>query len=120
MSYLIDFFAPIIVMIIIFAMIIMITMKINKLMIGNKIIFLENKKLTLRISHILIFLYLIAILFGYFQGFVYYWYDFISFSFSIFLIFAIGKYTPGLIAHLRQLHQSNLEDAKEQELREIE
>ena len=68
----------------------------------------------------LIFLYLIAILFGYFQGFVYYWYDFLSFAFSIALMFAVGKYTPGLISYLRELHQSNIKDAEEQELMNAE
>lgn len=50
------------------------TIKINTLMNGNKIDFLENKKL----------------IFG------------------------------GLITHLRDLHQSNLEDAEEQELRKAD
>ena len=96
------------------------TIKINTLMNGNKINFLENKKIIFGIALIFICLHISSILFGLFEGFVYYWYDFLSFAFSIILIFAIGKYTPGLIAHLRQLHQSNLEDAEEQELIEAD
>ena len=58
------------------------TIKINTLMIGNKMSFLENKKQI----------------------------------FGIALIFAIGKYMPGLITFLRELHQSNLECVQELEL----
>ena len=96
------------------------TIKINKLMIGNKMSFLENKKQIFGIALIFIGLYLSAILFGYLEGSVYYWYDFLSFAFSITIIFAIGKYMPGLISFLRELHQSNLEDAEEQELMNLE
>ena len=96
------------------------TIKINKLMIGNKMSFLENKKLAYGIALIFIGLYLSAILFGYLEGFVYYWHDFPSFAFSIALIFAVGKYSPSLISYLRELHQSNLEDAEEQELMNAE
>jgi hypothetical protein len=92
------------------------TTKINELMIGNKMSFLENKKRVFEIALIFIGLYLSAILFGHLEGFVYYWYDFLSFAFSIALIFAIGKYMPGLITFLRELHQSNLECAQELEL----
>ena len=92
------------------------TIKINTLMIGNKMSFLENKKLAFGMALIFIGLYLSAILFGYLEGFVYYWYDFLSFAFSIALIFAIGKYMPGLITFLRELHQSNLECVQELEL----
>ena len=96
------------------------TIKINELMIGNKMSFFENRKRVFGIALIFIGLYLSAILFGYSEGFVYYWYDFLSFAFSIALIFAIGKYMPGLISFLRELHQSNLEDAEEQELMNAE
>ena len=96
------------------------TIKINTLMNGNKINFLENKKLIFGIALIFMVLHISAILFGFFEGFVYYWHDFLSFAISITLIFAIGKHTPGLITYLRELHQSNLEDAEEQELRKAE
>ena len=96
------------------------TIKINTLMIGNKMSFLENKKLAFGMALIFIGLYLTAILFGYLEGFVYYWHNFPSFAFSIALIFAVGKYSPSLISYLRELHQSNLEDAEEQELMKAE
>ena len=96
------------------------TIKINTLMNGNKINFLENKKLIFGIALIFMVLHISAILFGFFEGFVYYWHDFLSFAISITLIFAIGKHTPGLITYLRELHQSNLEDAEKQELRKAE
>ena len=115
-----DIFLPLLGLIAIIAFLVGATIKIHKLMIGNKINFLENKTLTFGIALFFICLYLSAIIFGYFDGFVYYWYDFLSFAFSIALIFAVGKYTPGLIAYLRELHQSNLEDAEEQELKNIE
>ena len=115
-----DIFLPLLGLIIIIAFLVGATVKINKLMIGNKIKFLENKKLTFGIALFFICLYLSAIIFGYFDGFVYYWYDFLSFAFSIALMFAVGKYTPGLISYLRELHQSNIKDAEEQELMNAE
>ena len=120
MNYFMNYFVPVIVLIVIFVLLIGATMKINTLMLSKKIIFLENKKLTFRIALIIICLYLSAIIFGYLKGFVYYWYDFLSFSVSLALIFAAGKYIPGLTSYLRELHQSNLEDAEEQELKNSE
>jgi len=116
----IDIFLPLLALIVIIALLVGITIKINKLMVGTKINFLENKKLVFVFALFLIFLYLCAILFGYLEGFVYYWYDYLSFSFLIALIFAAGKYTPSLIVFLRELHQGNLEDAKEQESQKSE
>ena len=37
------------------------------------------------------------------------------------LLISLGlKYTPDLVLHLKKIHQSNLEDAEEQELKEAE
>ena len=40
------------------------------------------------------------------------------FVYFIGFIFVVAKYTPDLVLHLKKIHQSNLEDAEEQELRE--
>ena len=68
-----DIFEPLLVLLVIAALLVLATIKLHMLMIGNKIKSLENNKLTF-----------------------------------------------GLIAYLRELHQSNLEDAKEQEFKEYE
>lgn len=68
-----DVFEPLLVLLMIAALLVFLTIKLHKLMIGNKIKFLENNKLTF-----------------------------------------------GLIAYLRELHQSNIEDAEEQELMNTE
>ena len=49
-----------------------------------------------------------------------YWGDYLTFAFSIALIFAVANYTPSLVSHLIEIHQNNLEDIKEQELEEVE
>ena len=68
-----DIFEPLLVLLVIAALLVLATIKLHMLMIGNKIKFLENNKLTF-----------------------------------------------GLITYLRELHQRNLEDAKEQEFKEYE
>ena len=68
-----DIFEPLLVLLMIAALLVLLTIKLHKLMIGNKIKFLENNKLTF-----------------------------------------------GLITYLRELHQSNIEDAEEQELMNAE
>ena len=116
MDYLLPMFGLLLILAVLFGA----TIKINTLLIGKKINFLENNKITSSTSFIFIGLFVSAILINYFNGYVYYWYDFISFTFSIALLFAIGRYTPSLITYLRELHQSNLEDAEEQALREVD
>ena len=59
----IDIFLPLLALIVIIALLVGITIKINKLMVGTKINFLENKKLVFGFALFLIFLYLCAILF---------------------------------------------------------
>lgn len=68
-----DVFEPLLVLLVIAALLVLATIKLHKLMIGNKMNSLENNKLTF-----------------------------------------------GLITYLRELHQSNIEDAKEQEFKECE
>lgn len=68
-----DVFEPLLVLLMIAALLVLATIKLHKLMIGNKMNSLENNKLTF-----------------------------------------------GLIGYLRELHQSNIEDAKEQEFKECE
>ena len=86
----------------------------------NKIInLLLNKKLLLIIASILASLFTLAFVISYFDGFVFYWYDYLWFAYSIVLIFAVARFTPILVSYLMEIHQSNLDDIKEQELKEI-
>ena len=80
--------------------------------------FLTNKKLLLIIASILALLFTLAFVISYFDGFVFYWYDYLWLAYSIALIFAVARYTPILVSYLMEIHQNNLEDIKEQELKE--
>ena len=85
----------------------------------NKIInFLLNKKLLLIIASILASLFTLGFVISYFDGFVFYLDDYLWFAYTIAVIFAVAHYTPILVSYLMEIHQSNLEDIKEQELKE--
>jgi len=87
----------------------------------NKIInLLLNKKLLLIIASILVFLFTLAFVISYFDGFVFYLDDYLWFAYTIAVIFAVAHYTPIFVSYLMEIHQSNLEDIKEQELKETE
>ena len=87
----------------------------------NKIInFLTNKKLLLIIASILALLFTLAFVISHFNGFVFYWYDYLWFAYSIALIFAVAYYIPDFVSFLIDIHQSNLEDIKEQELEDAQ
>ena len=113
-----DFFKPIFTLLMIMVFIVGSTIGINTLMKGKVINFLLNKKLLLIIASIISALFILAFMMGdlYIDG----WGDVFWFVYFIGFIFVVAKYTPDLVLHLKKIHQSNLEDAEEQELRETE
>ena len=92
------------------------TIKINTLMTGRIINFLLNKKLLLRIASIISVIFTLAFMMSglYIDGWVevFWLVNFIGF------IFVLARYTPDLVLHLKKIHLSNLEDAKEEEFKE--
>ena len=84
----------------------------------NKIInFLLNKKLLFKVASILTFFFALAF---FSIPLAVYWDDYFWFAYSIALIFVVANYTPSLVLYLIEIHQNNLEDIKEQELKEVE
>jgi hypothetical protein len=90
------------------------TIKVNTLMAGRIINFLLNKKLLLIIASIISALFALAFMMSGLYTEVFWFVYFIGF------IFVVARYTPELVLHLKKIHQSNLEDAEEQELKEAE
>ena len=115
-----DIFTMLLSLLIIIGLIIGATIRINSLMKGKIINALLNKKILLIIASILAFLYTLAFGIAFFDGFVFYWDDYLWLAFSIALIFVVANYIPSVILFLKKIHQSNLEDAEEQELKEAE
>ena len=93
------------------------TIGINTLMKGKVINFLLNKKLLLIIASIISALFTLAFIMSglYLDG----WAEVFWFVYFIGLIFVVARYTPELVLHLKKIHLSNLEDASEQELKDI-
>ncbi len=112
-----DIFIMFLSLLIIIGLIIGSTIRINTLMKSKIINVLLNKKLLLIIASILAFLYTLAFGIAFFDGFVFYWDDYLWLAFSIALIFVIANYIPSVILFLKEVHQNNLEDVKEQELK---
>ena len=94
------------------------TIGINTLMKGKVINFLLNKKLLLIIASVISALFTLAFMMS--GLFIDGWGDVFWFVYFIGFIFVVAKYTPDLVLHLKKIHQSNLEDAEEQELREAD
>ena len=94
------------------------TIGINKLMRGRVINFLLNKKLLFITASIISIHFAFAFMMTdeYDRG----WGHVFEFAYLIVLIFAGAKYTPDLVLHLKKIHQSNLEDAEDQELLEAD
>ena len=113
-----DILAPAFTLVMIMVCIVAVTIGINTLMKGRVINFLLNKKLLLItasvISAHLIFAFMMVD--EYNRG----WGEVFGFAYIIVLIFVGTKYTPDLVLHLKKIHQSNLEDAEEQELLEAD
>jgi hypothetical protein len=113
-----DIFTMLLSLLIIMSLIIGATIGINALMKGKVINFLLNKKLLLIIASIISTLFTFAFVVTdlHIDG----WGDVFWFVYFIGFIFILAKYTPDLVLHLKKIHQSNLEDAEEQELREAD
>ena len=108
-----DILVPSFTLVMIMVCIVGATIGINSLMKGRVINFLLNKKLLLTASIISIhFAFAFMMTDEYDRG----WGQVFEFAYFIVLIFAGAKYTPDLVLHLKKIHQSNLDDAEEQEL----
>ena len=90
------------------------TIGINSLLKGKVINFLLNKKLLLITASIISIHFAFAFMMTdeYDRG----WGQVFEFAYLIVLIFVGAKYTPDLVLHLKKIHQSNLEDAEDEEL----
>ena len=113
-----DIFTMLLSLLIIMSLIIGATIGINTLMKGKVINVLLNKKLLLIIASIIsaLFTFVFVVSDLYIDG----WDDVFWFVYFIGFIFVVAKYTPDLVLHLKMIHQSNLADAEEQELREAD
>ena len=113
-----DILVPAISLVMIMVCIVGATIGINNLMKGKVMNFLLNKKLLLIIASIISALFTLAFMMSglYIDG----WVEVFWFVYFIGCIFVIAKYTPELVLHLKKIHQSNLEDAEEQELRKAD
>ena len=113
-----DILALSVTLILIMVFIVWATIGINTLMKGKVISLLLNRKLLLIIASIISALFTLAFMMidEYNRG----WGEFFWFVYLIGLIFVIVNYIPGIVIHLKKIHQSNLEDSKEQELCEEE
>ena len=112
-----DILVPTLSLMMIMALIVVATIGINTLMKGKVINFLLNKKLLLIIASIIsaLFTFVFVVSDLYIDG----WDDVFWFVYFIGFIFVVAKYTPNLVLHLKEIHQSNLEDAEEQKLKEV-
>ena len=113
-----DILVPTFTLIIIMVCVVGATIGINKLMKGRVINFLLNKKLLLITASIISIHLAFAFIMTdeYDRG----WGQVFEFAYLIVLIIVGAKYTPDIILHLKKIHLSNLEDATEEELREVE
>ena len=114
-----DIFLPILGLLMIMVFIVGATIRINSLMKGKIINALLNKKILLIIASILAFLYTLAFGIAFFDGFVFYWDDYFWFAFTIAVMFVVANFIPSAVLFLKEVHQNNLEDIKEQELEQI-
>ena len=73
--------------------------------------FLLNKKLLFKVASILAFFFALAF---FSIPLAVYWVDYLWFAYSIALIFTVAYYIPDFVPFLIDIHQSNLEDIKEQ------
>ena len=111
-----DIFLPLIGLLMIMVFIVGATIGINTLMKGKVINFLLNKKLLLRIASIISVIFTLAFMMSglYIDG----WVEVFWLVYFIGFIFVLARYTPDLVLHLKKIHLSNLEDAKEEEFKE--
>ena len=108
-----DTFLPIFGLLMIMALIVGATIKINILMKGKIINFLLNRKLLLLVASIISVLFIFAFVMSisYMD-----WSDFFWLTYSIAVIFIIANYSPILVLYLSEIHQNNLVDINEYQL----
>tara|TARA_B100000768_G_C11200796_1_gene341693 strand:- start:50 stop:424 length:375 start_codon:yes stop_codon:yes gene_type:complete len=113
-----DIFLPLLGLLIIIVFIVGSTIGINTLMKGKIINFLLNKKVLLIIASIIsvLFTFAFVIIDDYYRS----WGEMFWLVYFIGFVFLVARYTPDLVLHLKKIHQSNLEDAEEQELKSAE
>ena len=111
-----DIVLPIFGLLMIMALIVGATIKINTLLIGKSL-----TKILLIIASILSMFMIILLPIHYFVGTLT-WGIFFSFLLIIAIFFLIAHLFPKLpiVSYLREIHLSNLEDSEEQELQEAE
>ena len=111
-----DIVLPILGLLMIMALIIGATIKINTLLINKSL-----TKILLIIASILLMFMIILLPIHYFVGTLT-WGVFFAMFFVIAILFLIAHFVPKLpiVSYLREIHLSNLDDAEEQELRQAE
>ena len=111
-----DIFLPILGLLMIMALVVGATIKINTLLIGKSL-----TNILLIIASILSMFMIILLPIHYFDGTLT-WGIFFSILLIIAIFFLIAHLFPKLpiVSYLREIHLSNLEDAEEQQLREAE
>ena len=114
----IDILVPTLSLVMLMVCIVGATVGINTLMKGKVINFLLNKKILLITASIISahLTFAFVMIDEYNRG----WGEVFWFIYFIGFIFLVAKYTPDLVLHLKKIHQSNLEDAEEQELRKAD
>ena len=110
-----DIFLPILGLLMIMALVVGATIKINTLLISKSL-----TKILLIIASILAIFMIILLPIHYLIGTIT-WGVFFSFLLIIAIFFLIAHFVPKLpiVYYLREIHLSNLEDAEQQELREL-
>ena len=111
-----DIFLPILGLLMIMAIVVGATIKINTLLISKSL-----TKILLIIASILAIFMIILLPIHYFIGTLT-WGVFFTMLLIIAIFFLIAHFVPKLpiVSYLREIHLSNLEDAEEQELKEAE
>ena len=111
-----DIFLPILGLLMIMALVVGATIKINTLLISKSL-----TNILLIIASILSMFMIIILPIHYFVGTLT-WGIFFSILLIIAIFFLIAHFVPKLpiVSYLREIHLSNLEDAEEQELQEAE
>ena len=111
-----DIVLPILGLLMIMALVVGATIKINTLLIGKSL-----TNILLIIASILSMFIIILLSIHYLEGTLT-WGIFFSILLTIAIFFLIAHLFPKLpiVSYLREIHLSNLEDAEEQELREAE
>jgi hypothetical protein len=109
-----DIFLPILGLLMIMALVVGVTIKINTLLISKSL-----TKILLIIASILSMFMIILLPIHYFIGTLT-WGVFFSMLLVIGIFFLLAHFVPKLplVSYLREIHLSNLEDAEQQELRE--